>query len=85
ADAWVRAHGLFTLAVLMVYSTNAMFHDLTLMPSEQWLLFLVGGAAVGLHGSIRVDAFSTQPQAQPAATAETTFPGLGSSRLQSPA
>jgi N-acetylglucosaminyldiphosphoundecaprenol N-acetyl-beta-D-mannosaminyltransferase len=30
-----------------------MFHDLTLLPSEQWLLFLAAGAAVGVQGSVR--------------------------------
>ena len=50
AERWVRAQGLFALAVLIVYAVNAMFHDLTLLPSEQWLLFLVAGSAVPKRG-----------------------------------
>lgn len=62
-ENWERAVGLFALAVLAVYAANAMFHDLTLLPSEQWLLFLAAGAAVGLQGSARArDAASTSTQ-----------------------
>jgi len=52
AERWIRAQGLFALAVVIVYATNGMFHDLSLLPSEQWLLFLVSGSAVGLHGTL---------------------------------
>lgn len=51
---WQRAQALFALAVLAVYLVNALFHDLTLLPSEQWLLFLVGGIAVSLRGTATV-------------------------------
>ena len=53
ADSWIRAHGLFTLATLIAYLTSAMFHDLTLSPSEQWLLCLTTGVAVGLQSQLR--------------------------------
>jgi O-antigen ligase len=46
---WVRNQGLFSLAVLITYLTNALFHDLTLSPSEQWVLCLVVGFSVGLQ------------------------------------
>ncbi len=46
--AWMRTQGLFHLATLITYMINAMFHDLTLSPSEQWLLCLITGVTVGL-------------------------------------
>lgn len=46
---WVRNHGLFSLAVLIAYVLNAAFHDLTLSPTEQWILCLVVGMTSGLH------------------------------------
>jgi O-antigen ligase len=45
---WARAQGLFSLATLIAYLLNAAFHDLTLMPSEQWILCLVTGITSGL-------------------------------------
>ncbi len=50
---WVRNHGLFALAILIVYTVNALFHDLTLSPSEQWILCLISGIAVGLQSMSR--------------------------------
>jgi len=49
SESWVRAQALFTLATLIAYAANAMFHDLMLSPSEQWLLCLTTGVTVGLH------------------------------------
>ena len=54
APAWVRDQGLFSLAVLITYLFNALFHDLTLSPSEQWILCLVAGFSVGLQSMGRV-------------------------------
>jgi O-antigen ligase len=53
SPAWVRNQGLFSLAVLIVYLLNALFHDLTLSPSEQWILCLVTGFSVGLQSMLR--------------------------------
>ncbi|MCA9231095.1 MAG: WecB/TagA/CpsF family glycosyltransferase [Planctomycetales bacterium] len=53
AESWVRAHGLFTMAALITYVANAMFHDLTLSPSEQWLICLLTGATIGLQSRCR--------------------------------
>jgi O-antigen ligase len=53
SPAWVRNQGLFTLAVLIAYLLNALFHDLTLSPREQWILCLVTGFSVGLHSMAR--------------------------------
>lgn len=60
AENWVRAHGLFTIAALIAYLASAMFHDLTLSPSEPWLLCLLTGATVGLQSRARGLATSLQ-------------------------
>ena len=49
AESWIRAQGLFTLAAMIAYFASAVFHDLTLSPSEQWLLYLITGITVGLQ------------------------------------
>jgi O-antigen ligase len=46
---WVRAHGVLMLAVLVAYLTSAVFHDLTLLPSQQWILFLAAGLTMNLR------------------------------------
>ncbi len=56
AESWIRGQGLFTLATLIAYLTNALFHDLTLSPSEQWLLYLTTGVTVGLQSMMRCRA-----------------------------
>ncbi|NOY29028.1 MAG: WecB/TagA/CpsF family glycosyltransferase [Planctomycetes bacterium] len=56
AESWVRAHGLFTIAALIAYVASAMFHDLTLSPSEHWLVCLLAGATVGLQSRARCRA-----------------------------
>jgi len=61
SESWVRAHGLFTLAALIAYVASAMFHDLTLSPSEQWFVCLLAGATVGLQSQARYRA-ATRPQ-----------------------
>jgi hypothetical protein len=39
--------GLLGLGAVVNYLPSALFHDLTLIHSEQWLLFTVAGAAAG--------------------------------------
>ena len=46
---WVRACGVLTLALLTSYLSSAVFHDLTLIASQQWLVFLFAGMAVTLR------------------------------------
>src|SRR3972149_6602942 len=41
--AWVRSQGLLMLAVIITYLSSAVFHDLTLLPSQEWILFLAAG------------------------------------------
>lgn len=45
---WERSHGLFQLAVLINYFSSALFHDLTLLPTEHWPLFLTAGVSAAL-------------------------------------
>lgn len=61
--SWQRGQGLFSLAVLIAYLATALFHDLTLSPSEQWLLFMVSGVTVGLQSAARCRQTSTEPAA----------------------
>lgn len=39
--------GLLLLAMMMIYFPSALFHDLSLVHSDQWLLFVIGGTATG--------------------------------------
>ncbi len=54
AAAWMRNQGLFSLSVLIAYTVNALFHDLTLSPNEQWVLSLTCGVTVGLQALLRL-------------------------------
>src|SRR3972149_2959203 len=45
---WVRSHGVLMLALATSYFVSAVFHDLTYVPTQQWLLFLFAGMTVGL-------------------------------------
>jgi len=77
AESWIRAQGLFSLAALIAYLASAVFHDLTLSPSEQWLLYLTTGVTVGLHSRIRCpvtakEPCKTVPFAQPAGSLAST-------------
>ena len=46
---WVRAHGTLMLALAANYLCSALFHDLTLMPSQHLLLFVFAGLTVSLR------------------------------------
>lgn len=49
APSWVRAQGVLALAVLASYFASALFHDLSLLPSQQWLLFVFAGVTMNLR------------------------------------
>jgi O-antigen ligase len=55
ADGWMQSQGVLMLAVLITYLSSAMFHDLTLLPSQQWVLF----TCAGLTMNVRLRSFST--------------------------
>lgn len=78
AESWMRAHGLFSLATLIAYLGSAAFHDLTLSPSEQWLLYLTTGVTVGLQSMLRSTTAATQPLAKPTLAQPSRLPTLAS-------
>lgn len=49
---WVRAQGVLMLALLTNYLCSAVFHDLTLVPSQQWLLLVFAGLTVNLRQQV---------------------------------
>lgn len=42
-----RRLGMLAVATVMVYLPSALFHDLTLLYTDQWLVFVIAGVAVG--------------------------------------
>ncbi len=46
---WVRAQGVLMLALIANYLGSAVFHDLTLLPSQELLLFVFAGLTVNLR------------------------------------
>ncbi len=46
---WERSQGLLMLAVLVTYLSSAVFHDLSLLPSQQWILFLLAGLTMNVR------------------------------------
>src|SRR5207244_118142 len=59
SSPWVRAQGVLTLALIANYLCSAVFHDLTLMPSQELLLFVFAAMTVNLQQSL---AFGTALQ-----------------------
>lgn len=49
---WVRAHGVLMLALMANYLCTAVFHDLTLVPAQHWLLFFFAAVTVNLSNYI---------------------------------
>jgi len=56
----MRQCGLLFLALLAVYLSNAMFHDLAIIPMVNMLLFFVAGVATGLAPAARLSGKQTQ-------------------------
>jgi N-acetylglucosaminyldiphosphoundecaprenol N-acetyl-beta-D-mannosaminyltransferase len=48
SSPWVRAHGVLMLAIIVNYLCSAVFHDLTLVPSQELLLFVFAAVTVNL-------------------------------------
>lgn len=57
--SWQRTQGLFALATTFTYLASALFHDLTLSPTEHWLLFFAAGMTVGILADARQPALAT--------------------------
>jgi N-acetylglucosaminyldiphosphoundecaprenol N-acetyl-beta-D-mannosaminyltransferase len=51
APRWLRLHGILMLALLANYMCSAVFHDLTLVPAQHWLLFLFAAVTINLQQS----------------------------------
>jgi O-antigen ligase len=49
APLWARQQGLLLLAVLGCYATNGMFHEVSLIPMVNMLLFFMAGLTEGLR------------------------------------
>jgi N-acetylglucosaminyldiphosphoundecaprenol N-acetyl-beta-D-mannosaminyltransferase len=60
STAWVRAQGVLMLALIANYVCSAVFHDLTLLPSQQLLLFVFAAITVNLSQSAAL--MSTAPR-----------------------
>ena len=76
--SWVRAQGVLMLALIANYLSSAVFHDLTLLPSQELLLLAFAGMSVNLRqASNSCDAaIPGQSVAQYAASrAHATTPG----------
>jgi O-antigen ligase len=56
AGSWRQSQGLLGIAALITYAASALFHDLTLSPTDHWLLFLMAGVSVGLVAQQRAAA-----------------------------
>ncbi|HEY2895068.1 MAG TPA: O-antigen ligase family protein, partial [Pirellulales bacterium] len=55
APAWARGQGVLMLAIMANYLSSAVFHDLTLLPQQEWLLFLFAGLTLNLRLGSRTD------------------------------
>ena len=62
--SWVRCHGKFMLAILVIYGSSALFHDLTQQPAEQMLLLFAAGLTVqkAAPGTSRPPTASARPR-----------------------
>jgi N-acetylglucosaminyldiphosphoundecaprenol N-acetyl-beta-D-mannosaminyltransferase len=58
---WSQAHGILMLALIMNYLCSALFHDLTLLPSQHVLLF----AFAGLTTAMRQQSFALHQAIRP--------------------
>jgi hypothetical protein len=47
--SWPQAQGILMLALVTNYLCSAVFHDLTLLPSQHWLLFVFAGLTVSVR------------------------------------
>ena len=70
APAECQRLGLLLIGTVMVYFPSALFHDLTLVHSDQWLLFTIAGAATGCW----VHRAAAETVRQPAAVNAESLP-----------
>lgn len=66
---WQCSQGLLMLAVLVAYLSSAVFHDLTLLPSQEWILFLMAGLTMNVRlSTLQAPAAAIAPSARSVAT-----------------
>ena len=53
SSPWIRAQGVLMLALIANYLCSAAFHDLTLLPSQELLLFVFAALTVNLRQATR--------------------------------
>ena len=76
APRWARLQGVFGLAALLTYCASALFHDLSLSPSEQWMLFLAAGMTVAAHRTVvRSTATENASECSPCSALAAPIPG----------
>ncbi|MCI0491686.1 MAG: O-antigen ligase family protein [Planctomycetes bacterium] len=68
--SWMRGQGILMLALLMTYLSSALFHDLTLVMPQQWLLFLFAGLTTNLWQQAPAIQSSTVVRGTPIARVE---------------
>lgn len=77
---WVRGQGALMLALIANYFSSAAFHDLTLLPSQELLLFVFAAMTVNLRQQAAAPACSGAV----AGGAKSSIPKLGSSQSLAP-
>ncbi len=65
SSQWIRTQGLLMLALIANYLCSAVFHDLTLLPSQELLLFVFAALTVNLD-QVAPSACSAAPLCSPA-------------------
>jgi N-acetylglucosaminyldiphosphoundecaprenol N-acetyl-beta-D-mannosaminyltransferase len=72
ASNWARAQGVLMLGLMVNYLCSAAFHDLTLLPAQQWLLFVFAGLTVNLWQQAAQSVKVERPAGQWLAANEVT-------------
>jgi O-antigen ligase len=76
APLWARQHGLLVLALVAAYVCNAMFHDLSIIPMVNMLLFFLAGVLAGL-APLAAEITASAPEPEPQlASARPAIPGF---------
>ncbi|TWT75917.1 O-Antigen ligase [Posidoniimonas polymericola] len=70
-----RRLGALCFAAIAGYLPSAVFHDLSLVHSDQWLLFLVAGAALGFERRLGLSGAGAAQCESPAINQEPAFSG----------
>jgi exopolysaccharide biosynthesis WecB/TagA/CpsF family protein len=72
ATGWTRAHGVLMLAIITNYLCSAVFHDLTLVPTQEGLLFLFAALTINL-GTVNCKLAATDRKLSRAKSVSTSI------------